>query len=109
MTAPTADQMRALAELADDAAAICRPIYNRKVAGTLRAAANEVDRLRSALDESNTAYIRRVVESGERDVDMNAALARLAKLRLLIENAPHAHLCVSRSGLPCNCWKVDAL
>lgn len=43
------------------------------------------------------------------EVEVDTQEQEIARLRALIKDAPHAHLCVSRSGLPCSCWKKDAL
>lgn len=94
MTAPTPEQMRALA----DAEANRRddrqdPYWTSKAIKALRAAADEVGRLRA-----NVA---------RRDVKLDNYAVDLDRLRAVIENAPHREHC--RPHIACTCWKADAL
>ncbi|WP_336698160.1 hypothetical protein [Curtobacterium sp. USHLN213] len=122
MNAPTPEQMRALADEHDEEAGEYvldkaekegqpeygdlyeyedRIVWHRNTATALRAAANEVDRLR---DRNSMDWYQ-----AGRDAD-----AENERLRALIENAPHQLDCNTEPGgigdpNICTCWKADAL
>lgn len=98
MTAPTPEQMRVLAERPDV------DHWSAAAREALKAAANEVDRLR-AENEHLAGELSAVAANRDHTAD------EFRRLRSVIENAPHAIGCSwfnTAAGLSCNCWKGDA-
>lgn len=117
MTAPTPEQMRALADAPDinhwsaaarDALRAAADQLEAAVPDHLNAAADEVHRLRAA---ESLAYADRA----QALMSLGRQLETNAQLRAVIENAPHDDKCVHARFIAagwtpqgrCTCWKAD--
>lgn len=106
MTAPTPEQMRALAD-EHKSKPLDQVAWEIGARAALRAAADEVDRLRAA---ESRAY----VERAQALVSLGTQIQANAHLRAVIENAPHEEPRDGDDGYgcqinPCTCWKADVL
>jgi hypothetical protein len=115
MTAPTPEQLRALAGLLSAQGDVwdrngLPSKLNRSSAAALRAAANQIENQQDWLDHSHPvdldADAKQMIDSAGEEV---------ARLRAVLEDAPHADSCAARLSShaarpwPCNCWKAGAL
>lgn len=115
MTTLTPEQMRALADMepTDDDALLSPREWIEAARTDLRAAADEVDRLR-ADNEHLGGELSAVTANRDHTAD------EFQRLRSVIANAPHAENCTiefwratwgdrAPKNARCSCWKKDAL